>query len=49
VIPVDDQAEADRLCERAQQSPPFELADETQVAFDIPGTGADVTCMLPAG
>jgi hypothetical protein len=49
VIPVDDQADADRLCERAQQSPPFELADQTQIAFDIPGTDADVTCMLPAG
>jgi hypothetical protein len=49
VVLVEDQAEAERLCVRAQTSPPFELAGATQVAFDVSGTGADVTCMLPAG
>jgi hypothetical protein len=43
VIPVATMAEAESLCERAQNHPP---EGETQITFDLPNTGSDLTCML---
>lgn len=43
--PVKDQAEGDRLCKAALDEWPDVYASLDQVTFDIPGTGADVTCI----
>ncbi len=44
-VPVETKAEADALCERVQARWPAELGDATQVQFDLPDAGADLTCM----
>lgn len=49
VVKVGSQQQGDRLCDQAQQQRPSVLDGYDQVTFDVPGTGADVTCVLPAG
>jgi len=44
---VSNQQEGDKLCDAAQRDRPQAAGDADQVEFNVPGTGADVTCLLP--
>jgi predicted small lipoprotein YifL len=47
VAPVDDRAEADRLCDAAQADWPTAYAKYPYVTFDVPDTDSDFSCVRP--